>query len=244
MSNNLIEVDGVTKYYGADPALKDVSFSVGRGEIIGIAGPSGSGKTTLLNMISGLSKPSAGSIKISDKDIGKLKPGKELAALVGMIDQQYSIVPELNVINNVLAGNLGNWSLLKSLVSLIYPLEREKVKLMLKDLGIEDKINNKAAHLSGGEQQRVSIARLLIQNPMVVLADEPVSSLDPTRAEDIMQLIKSKLVTENRSVIITLHNTKLIQNYCSRLIGIKEHSVVFDVSSDHINEEMLSELYK
>ena len=121
MSNNLIEVDGVTKYYGADPALKDVSFSVGRGEIIGIAGPSGSGKTTLLNMISGLSKPSAGSIKISDKDIGKLKPGKELAALVGMIDQQYSIVPELNVINNVLAGNLGNWSLLKSLVSLIYP---------------------------------------------------------------------------------------------------------------------------
>ena len=234
MSNNLIEVDGVTKYYGADPALKDVSFSVGRGEIIGIAGPSGSGKTTLLNMISGLSKPSAGSIKISDKDIGKLKPGKELAALVGMIDQQYSIVPELNVINNVLAGNLGNWSLLKSLVSLIYPLEREKVSLMLKDLGIEDKINNKAAHLSGGEQQRVSIARLLIQNPMVVLADEPVSSLDPTRAEDIMQLIKSKLVTENRSVIITLHNTKLIQNYCSRLIGIKEHSVVFDVSSDHI----------
>ena len=151
-----------------------------------------------------------------------------------MIDQQYSIVPELNVINNVLAGNLGNWSLLKSLVSLIYPLEREKVSLMLKDLGIEDKINNKAAHLSGGEQQRVSIARLLIQNPMVVLADEPVSSLDPTRAEDIMQLIKSKLVTENRSVIITLHNTKLIQNYCSRLIGIKEHSVVFDVSSDHI----------
>ena len=244
MSNNLIEVDGVTKYYGADPALKDVSFSVGRGEIIGIAGPSGSGKTTLLNMISGLSKPSAGSIKISDKDIGKLKPGKELAALVGMIDQQYSIVPELNVINNVLAGNLGNWSLLKSLVSLIYPLEREKVSLMLKDLGIEDKINNKAAHLSGGEQQRVSIARLLIQNPMVVLADEPVSSLDPTRAEDIMQLIKSKLVTENRSVIITLHNTKLIQNYCSRLIGIKEHSVVFDVSSDQINEEMLSELYK
>ena len=115
---------------------------------------------------------------------------------------------------------------------------------MLKDLGIEDKINNKAAHLSGGEQQRVSIARLLIQNPMVVLADEPVSSLDPTRAEDIMQLIKSKLVTENRSVIITLHNTKLIQNYCSRLIGIKEHSVVFDVSSDDINEEMLSELYK
>ena len=161
-----------------------------------------------------------------------------------MIDQQYSIVPELNVINNVLAGNLGNWSLLKSLVSLIYPLEREKVSLMLKDLGIEDKINNKAAHLSGGEQQRVSIARLLIQNPMVVLADEPVSSLDPTRAEDIMQLIKSKLVTENRSVIITLHNTKLIQNYCSRLIGIKEHSVVFDVSSDQINEEMLSELYK
>ena len=210
MSNNLIEVDGVTKYYGADPALKDVSFSVGRGEIIGIAGPSGSGKTTLLNMISGLSKPSAGSIKISDKDIGKLKPGKELAALVGMIDQQYSIVPELNVINNVLAGNLGNWSLLKSLVSLIYPLEREKVSLMLKDLGIEDKINNKAAHLSGGEQQRVSIARLLIQNPMVVLADEPVSSLDPTRAEDIMQLIKSKLVTENRSVIITLHNTCLL----------------------------------
>ena len=216
MSNNLIEVDGVTKYYGADPALKDVSFSVGRGEIIGIAGPSGSGKTTLLNVISGLSKPSAGSIKISDKDIGKLKPGKELAALVGMIDQQYSIVPELNVINNVLAGNLGNWRLLKSLVSLIYPLEREKVSLMLKDLGIEDKINNKAAHLSGGEQQRVSIARLLIQNPMVGRADEPVSSLDPTRAEDIMQLIKSKLVTENRSVIITLHNTKYIQKVSNK----------------------------
>ena len=121
---------------------------------------------------------------------------------------------------------------------------KKRVVSLFNDLGLIDKLDKKPATLSGGERQRVSIARLLIQNPMVVLADEPVSSLDPTRAEDIMQLIKSKLVTENRSVIITLHNTKLIQNYCSRLIGIKEHSVVFDVSSDHINEEMLSELYK
>ena len=98
--------------------------------------------------------------------------------------------------------------------------------------------------MSGGEQQRVSIARLLVQNPMVVLADEPVSSLDPARAEDIMQLIRSKLVNTNRSVIITLHNTRLIQEYCSRLIGIKEHSIVFDVSANEINESMLKELYK
>ena len=244
MTGNLIDINNVSKYYGTSAAIKDVSFKVGQGEIIAIAGPSGSGKTTLLNMISGLSKPTTGSISISSQDIGKLKPGKDLANLVGMIDQQYSIIPELNVINNVLAGNLGNWSLFKSLLSLIYPLERGKVFAILKDLGIEDKINNKAAHLSGGEQQRVSIARLLVQNPMVVLADEPVSSLDPARAEDIMQLIRSKLVNTNRSVIITLHNARLIQEYCSRLIGIKEHSIVFDVSANEINESMLKELYK
>ena len=101
----------------ASPIPLNASFSCAPGELLALVGPSGSGKTTLLNMISGLSKPTTGSISISSQDIGKLKPGKDLANLVGMIDQQYSIIPELNVINNVLAGNLGNWSLFKSLLS-------------------------------------------------------------------------------------------------------------------------------
>ena len=244
MNSSLIDIRNVSKFYGNNIAIKNVSFTVSNGEMIGIAGASGSGKTTLLNMISGLSKPTSGSISIAGHEISTFKPGRDLATLVGMIDQQYSLIPELNVINNVLAGNLGRWNVLKSLISLIFPLERQTVKMLLEDLGIGEKIDDKARHLSGGEQQRVSIARLLLQNPMVVLADEPVASLDPNRAEDILQLIKSKLVTNNRSVLITLHNASLIQKYCSRVIGIKEHVIKFDVPSSEITESMLYELYQ
>lgn len=242
--SSIIDVKNIGKSYGSTLALRAASFQIHGGEMIGIAGPSGSGKTTLLNMLSGLTKPSTGSITISGQDISQLRPGKQLSSLVGMIDQEYSLIPELNVINNVLAGKLGEWSLLKSLFSLIYPLQRPAVQHILEDLGIQDKIDTKTSHLSGGEQQRVSIARILIQNPTVVLADEPVASLDPNRAEDIMQLIKTKLVANNRSVIITLHNTYLIRKYCSRLIGIKHGSVLFDLASEQITEVALDELYK
>ncbi|HCG91892.1 MAG TPA: ABC transporter ATP-binding protein [Dehalococcoidia bacterium] len=242
-SNTLIEVTNISKTYGQTIALGNSNLTVGEGELIALAGPSGSGKTTLLNLLSGWTKPTTGSVSIRGQDLKYLIPGKNLSELVGLIDQQYSIVPQLSVINNVLAGKLGQWGFFKSLFSLIHPLYREKVQSTLDGLGIGDKIDNKASHLSGGEQQRVAIARIIMQSPSVILADEPIASLDPARAKDIMDIIKNQLISKKQSLIISLHNTELIKHYCTRLIGLKGGNIVLDIQQPLITENTIKELY-
>ena len=182
----IVEVKNLSKYYERKIALSSLSFSIKKGEMVALIGPSGAGKTTLLNTLPRLVKPDEGEVTIAWIPTTKLTNGKVFAKKVGMIRQQFDLVGPLAVIHNVLAGRLAEWGLFKSLLSLIIPQEKQAALEALEKVGLADKITEQTSKLSGGEQQRVALARLIFQNPEIILADEPVASLDPARAEDIL----------------------------------------------------------
>ena len=163
-----VSLNSVHKRYGTTDALIDINLSVKPGEVVALVGPSGSGKTTLLNTICGLTIPDSGEISISGQSLTNIKHRKTLATLVGIVSQQYGLIPTLPVVQNVLAGKLGSWTNLKSVLSLIWPQDRKQAASILSSLGLDEKINERTSHLSGGEQQRVAVARVLIQSPDVV----------------------------------------------------------------------------
>ncbi|HIA15454.1 MAG TPA: ATP-binding cassette domain-containing protein [Dehalococcoidia bacterium] len=146
------------------------------GEAVAIAGRSGSGKTTLLHLMGGVIQPDSGDISFNGHRLSEMKPGRELSSLVGVIHQQYDLVPHLSVLHNVLAGRLGQWGILQSLMSLVYPKNQTLAVGALEQVGLVDRIRERTSRLSDGEQQRVAIARLLVQDPEVIIADEPAAS--------------------------------------------------------------------
>ncbi|HLF04099.1 MAG TPA: ATP-binding cassette domain-containing protein [Dehalococcoidia bacterium] len=240
----------IAKGYSGIQALAPLSFSVSPGERLALAGPSGSGKTTLLYLLAGLLQPDAGTLSIDGHDLSMLKPGRDLARLVGMVHQQYDLVSSLPVVHNVLAGRLGQWSLVSSALSLIWPRERHLAEDALARLGIADKLNQRTSRLSGGEQQRVAIARLMVQSPRIILADEPVSSLDPALAEEMMRLLVDLVEAVNprakdsgKTLIASLHSPYLIRKYCTRVIGLRHGQMQFDLPAADLSEAVLDRLY-
>jgi phosphonate transport system ATP-binding protein len=211
---------------------------------VALAGPSGSGKSTLLYLIAGILQPDQGQLYIDHRRLSQLQPGRELSKLVGIIHQQYDLVPHLPVIHNVLAGRLGQWSLFRSLVSLVWPQDRQLAESALARLGIADKAHQRTSHLSGGEQQRVAIARVMVQSPRVVLADEPVASLDPARAEEILRLLTDLTTSAEKTLIVSLHSPYLIQKYCTRVIGLRGGQMLFDLPASDVTEVELDRLYE
>ena len=239
----LVVARDVSKSYPRATALWPTSITVERGETVALAGPSGSGKTTLLYLLAGLVQPDTGEVSIGGRSLSRLKPGRELAQLVGLIHQQYDLVPHLPVIHNVLAGRLGQWSLVQSVLSLIWPQDRQLAFGILDRLGIADKINERTSHLSGGEQQRVAIARLMAQSPSLVLADEPVASLDPARAEEMLALLTGLTADSGKTLIVSLHSPYLVRKYCSRIIGLSRGRLEFDVPTSAAAERLFDDLY-
>jgi phosphonate transport system ATP-binding protein len=239
----LFLANGVAKSYPGTRALAPLSFSIERGERIALAGPSGSGKTTLLHLLAGLIQPDEGQLFFHGRPLSQFKPGRELSSLVGLIEQQYSLVPHLPVIQNVLAGRLGQWSLFRSIVSLVCPQERHLAEAALGQVGIADKVKERTFHLSGGEQQRVAIARLMVQSPRVILADEPVASLDPARAEDLVRLLSNLATASSKTLIASLHSPYLIRKYFSRVIGLRDGHLQFDLPAPELTEPVLAGLY-
>jgi phosphonate transport system ATP-binding protein len=220
-----------------------LSLSIQSGERVALAGPSGSGKTTLLYLLAGIVQPDEGRIFIDGRRLSALRPGGELARLVGVMHQQYDLVPHLPVVHNVLAGRLGQWGLFRSILSLIRPQERHLAEAALAQLGIADKLNERTAHLSGGEQQRVAIARLMVQSSRIILADEPVSSLDPARADDMLRLLTGQVATTGKTLVVSLHSPYLLRKYFSRVIGLREGSLEFDMPATEMKEVTLERLY-
>ena len=242
-SEPVILLRNVAKRYANVTALEPFCLAISLGERVAILGPSGSGKTTLLDVIGGVTRPDQGTVAIEGQDVTYMKPGKDMAALVGMMHQQLDLVPHISVINNVLAGRLGHWSLLRSLLSLLYPQERDLAISALKKVGIPEKVYERTSHLSGGEQQRVAIARLLVQESRTVLADEPIASLDPARAYDLMKLI-SELVSElGKTLVVSLHSIDLARKYFTRAIGFRDGKIQFDLSVDLLKDSNLDDLY-
>ena len=239
----LVKASGISKCYSQIPALASLNLSVMQGERVAVAGPSGSGKTTLLYLLAGILQPDTGSLAIDGKALARVKPGRELSRLVGMVHQQYDLVPHLPVIHNVLAGRLGQWGLLRSAASLVWPQDRHLAEAALERMGIADKIWERTSHLSGGEQQRAAIARLIVQSPRVVLADEPVASLDPARAGDMLRLLTDLTDGTGRALIVSLHSPELIRRFCTRVIGLREGKLAFDLSAEAVTGPTLDDLY-
>jgi phosphonate transport system ATP-binding protein len=238
-----LTLENAGRTYGAIEALHPVSLTVEEGETVALLGPSGSGKTTLLSMIAGEIAPTSGTIRVGDLDLRSLRQGPQLASAVGMLHQQFDLVPHLSTLQNVLAGRLGQWSFGRSLVSLMWPRDRAIADAALTRVGVLDRASIRAAKLSGGEQQRVAIARLLLQDPRLVLADEPVSSLDPARAEEIVRLLVATTQESGKTLIASIHLVDLARKHFGRLVGLRNGRVYFDAPADEVTDDMLARLY-
>ena len=239
----MFRLEGVEKVYPTGVALAPLSLEIQAGERVALLGPSGSGKTTLLYLMAGVIRPDRGSVFIDGRPMASMGPGRDLASLVGIIHQQLDLVPYLSVVHNVLAGRLGQWSTFRSLVSLISPRERHLAMDALKSMGIPHKLYERTSRLSGGEQQRVAIARLLLQMPRAILADEPVASLDPARADDLMRVITGVVSESEKTLVASVHSVDLARTYFSRAIGLRNGDLQFDLPVVDLTDEMLEHLY-
>lgn len=240
----MIEAKNITKHFERKIALSSLSFSIKQGELVALIGPSGAGKTTLLNSIAGLVPLRSGELLIDSMPLSDYKHGKSFAKKIGVIRQQFDLIGPLAVIHNVLAGNLSQWGFIKSLFSLLIPQEKETALTALERVGLEDKPYEITATLSGGEQQRVAMARLMVQNPEIILADEPVASLDPARADDVLAMLTKIVSEENQTLVASLHSVEYARKYFTRIISLKNGEIFFDLPTEKVSDELLKELYQ
>jgi len=233
----MLEIRNLTKVYDdGTVALRNVDFSVEKGEFLVIIGLSGSGKSTLLRCINRLIDPTEGEIIWDGVDIAKADSSqlRSIRRKIGMIFQHFNLVKRSNVITNVLAGRLGYTSPLASVVYRFSSEDRAMAMNALKRVGIEDQAHKRADELSGGQQQRVGIARALMQQPQMILADEPVASLDPVLAHTILGYLERMNREEGMTVLCSLHYLDLVQRYASRVIGLRDGRIVYRGTREEI----------
>lgn len=240
---DMFVADRIAKRFGETAAVRDVSLRVREGESVAVVGPSGSGKTTLLHLLAGIIPPDTGTIDLDGRPLGSFRSQRELAPLVGVIHQQFDLVPHLRVVHNVLAGRLGHWGLGRGLLSLVRPREAELAHAALDRVGIADKLGERTSRLSGGEQQRVALARLLVQDPRAILADEPISSLDPARGADVLAMLVGIAREEGRTLVASIHQADLARRSFGRIVGLRDGSVVFDRPAGEVADDELRSLY-
>ena len=242
----ILKFDGVSKIYSNGVhALKNVSFEIKEGEFVSIIGPSGSGKSTLLRAVNQLITISEGKIILDDEEISKQK-GKDLRnqrRKVGMIFQNYNLVYSLSVLQNVLHGRLGYMSGLYGILGRYKEEDKIEALNLLNELGLKDFAYNRASDLSGGQKQRVGIARAIMQNPKILLCDEPIASLDPSSAKTIMDLLKSMTAKRNIACLVNLHQLDVAVNYSTRIIGLAKGEVMFNDSPCNLNAAMIEKIY-
>jgi phosphonate transport system ATP-binding protein len=241
----MLKIDGLTKAFKDRKAVDDVSLEIPDGQIVGIIGRSGAGKSTLLRMINRLAEPSDGHILFKNRDITKLR-GRELhewRATCAMVFQQFNLVGRLDVITNVLTGRLYHHGLIASLLQHFTAAERAFAIKALDRLGMAHTALQQADTLSGGQMQRVAIARALVQEPKILLADEPIASLDPLNAKIVMDALRTINREDGITVICNLHTLDTARTYCDRIIGLAEGKVVFDGNPDQLTLRMAREIY-
>ena len=241
----MLRIQNVSKTYAnGTQALKDVSFDVPDGEFMVVIGLSGSGKSTLLRCINRLIDPSAGKIYWNDTDI-TAADGAQLRQIrrnIGMVFQQFNLVKRSSVLTNVLSGRLGYANPWLSLLGIWPQEEKDRALKALARVGIAEKAFNRADALSGGQQQRVGIARALMQEPKIILADEPVASLDPVLSHSILQYLE-QLNKEGITVICSLHFLDLVHRYATRVVALKDGVKVFEGSAKEIDRAKFKEIY-
>jgi phosphonate transport system ATP-binding protein len=233
------------EYRAGQPVLKDISFMVeGRG-MTAIIGPSGTGKSTLIRCINRLVNPTAGEILFRGQDLARLK-GRELRAArrrIGMVFQEYNLVERLSVIENVLCGRLGYVAVWRAWLRKFPPADVDRAFQLLDAVGLSDFATQRADQLSGGQRQRVGIARALMQEPDLVLADEPTSSLDPKTSVEIMELIARRAGERDIPAIVNIHNVGLARRFADRIVGMSKGEIVFDGPPQALEDSHLLRIY-
>ncbi len=242
----LLEVQHLTKIYeDGTRALTDVSFTVQRGEFVVLLGLSGSGKSTLLRCINRLVEPTSGKIFFDGQDVTAAS-FSELCRIrrdIGMVFQQFNLVKRSSVLRNVLSGRLGYVSTLRSALGLWSAEDRQRAWAALQRVGIPEKAYNRADELSGGQQQRVGIARALMQEPKLVLADEPVASLDPVLAHSILQYLEALNKEDGVAIICSLHIPSLARRYATRILALNAGYLMFDGLPKELDDVKFKEIY-
>jgi phosphonate transport system ATP-binding protein len=250
MNPNAIEVRGLHKHFGAKPALKDVSLSVRPGEMVALLGASGSGKSTLLRVLAGLHVADAGSESRVDVLGSTVQAGGRLAsdvrrtrAKVAMIFQQFNLVDRLPVMTNVLAGALYRMPAWRWALGRFSRAELARAHAALTRVGIEGCSWQRASTLSGGQQQRAAISRAVVQGAQVILADEPIASLDPMNAKVVMDSLQDINLRDGITVVTNLHTLDTARTYCNRIIGMAAGKVVFDGAPEELTREAVRMVY-
>lgn len=224
-------------------AIQDVSLTIPKGQFCVLLGPSGAGKSTLLNTVNGLVTPTVGQVCLDSLPINR-KNLKIVRSRIGMIHQQLHLVPRLTVLDNVLSGLLPitpNW---RALLKHFLPSQQRKACRLLEEVELEEKqLYRRASDLSGGQQQRVAIARAFVNNPDVVLADEPVASLDPAVSRQVLELLQRSSRMRNTTVLCSLHQVEFAIEFADRLIAMRNGSVVYDGTPDGLSKEVLEAVY-
>lgn len=242
----IYDLRGVSCRFGKVEALTDCSLAIYPGERVALIGPSGAGKSTLLSLLNGSLAPAAGEVVIMGKSLAGLRPHqlRRLQRLVGMMYQQHHLVGNLAVVHNVNAGQLGRWSLAKAAWSLLWPQEIATAAQALAQVGIADKLYARTDRLSGGQQQRVALARVLVQDPAVILADEPIASLDPERSRELMDLLRDLSRHTGKTLVMSLHDVDFALSHCDRVLGLRQGRLMFDVPAHQVTPAMMAELYQ
>jgi phosphonate transport system ATP-binding protein len=242
----MLRLDGVCKVFSdGTVAVDDVNLRIMPGECVAVIGPSGAGKTTLFRLLNATLRPTAGRLWFGEEELTHISSRRlrHIRRRIGTVYQQHNLVPQLRVIHNVLAGRLGHWSLPRALWSLIAPRERTSALSALMQVGIPEKLYARTDHLSGGQQQRVAIARVLLQDPDVILADEPVSSVDPNLGQTIVQLLVHLVQSRQQTLLANLHAVSLALDFFPRVIGFRQGRVQFDLPPTAVTEDVLAALY-
>ena len=242
----MLRLDGVVKTYSTgDLALRGVALEVPAGQVLGLIGPSGAGKSTLIRCINRLIEPSEGSIALDGMELTTLGSSGLRAARrrMGMIFQEYALVERLTVMENVLSGRLGYVGFWRSYLRKFRQESIDEAFRLLDRVGLVEMIDKRADELSGGQRQRVGIARALIQNPAILLVDEPTASLDPKTSRQIMRLICELCEERGLAAIINIHDVALAQMFVRRIVGLRFGEIVFDGPPDTMTADTLTEIY-
>jgi len=240
------ELQSVSKSFGNQHVLKDIDLTIKKGECVVLLGSSGAGKSTLLNLMNGSLTPDSGAVITGGCNLKTASARERLKSqqTISTIYQQFNLVNNLKVIHNVNAGHLARWSFSKALLSLFFPRERNQALAVLKRVGIANKINHRTDLLSGGEQQRVALARMLIQDPEIILADEPLASLDPSRRSEVMEIFHSLCTEEGKTIIMSLHDLEFAGLHNPRAIGLRDGKIEFDCPYNEVSKDQLASLYR
>ncbi|MDP0926915.1 phosphonate ABC transporter ATP-binding protein [Paracoccus onubensis] len=245
MEQNMLSLDGICCRFGDTRAVDRVSLDIPAGQFVGIIGPSGAGKSTLLRLINRLVERSEGGIHFGSREITGLR-GRALRQWrrdCAMIFQQFNLVDRLDVLTNVLVGRIADHGLISSMTMRFSDSERELAFHALDRLGMAHKALERAGNLSGGQQQRVAIARALVQRPHVMLADEPIASLDPGNATRVMDALRRINREDGLTVLVNLHTLDTARAYCDRIVAMRAGRVMFDGTARQLTPDVVRDLY-